>query len=201
VATPVTLLLSDTTVASAPATVQVPAGQTTVQVPITFNVAPSSGAIESIQLTASLASLLGSELSQTNSFTVAAAFTGIEFEIVTGTDELPVESSATATLEDANGNSLQVIPLKSAKDPAWIHKSTHTVNATLSAPRVPSSIAHIVIAPGGTPTSWSIMSVTASLSNGATTTRALASASGTSRKPLITLTADEPNYTLMVNAT
>ena len=127
------------------------------------------------------------------------SFNQIQFVIGTGSDDLRGDSSATATLQAANGSTLQVIALKSQNASSWNNNTTNTVTAPLSPALAPAQIAHVII----TLTShnsitesndqWIIQSVNISLSNNGSGAQTFMSFSGA---PLAQLNASQPSLTL-----
>jgi microsomal dipeptidase-like Zn-dependent dipeptidase len=123
----------------------------------------------------------------------------IKFVIQTGDDDLRGNSTATATLQAANGSSLQVIQLKAQNQPAWNNNSSHTVTVALNPPRPASAIAHIVIALqshnsfGQTDDNWNVQSVTVTLTGNGVAPKELMSFSGA---PLARLTGSKPSFSI-----
>ena len=62
----------------------------------------------------------------------AGTFNTIQFVIVTGSDDLRGDSSATAALLNASGSTLQMITLKSQSDPGWGNNTTNTISRHLA---------------------------------------------------------------------
>lgn len=134
----------------------------------------------------------------------AQTFSQIQFTIVTGGDDLRGDSSATATLQAANGAPLQVITLKTQNDGGWGNFSTHVVNANLNPARTAASIARIAITLtshngfGESDDNWNVQSVVVTLSNGGGGAIQLMSSSG---DPLARLTGSAPTVMLTPPAT
>jgi microsomal dipeptidase-like Zn-dependent dipeptidase len=127
------------------------------------------------------------------------SFNQIQFVIATGDDDLRGDSSVTATLEAPNSGTLQVITLKAQNQPGWNNNTSRTVTATLSPPRTPVAIGHIVITLTShnslteTDDNWNVESVAATMLNNGAGARPLMSASGA---PLARLTGSQPTLTL-----
>lgn len=72
-------------------------------------------------------------------------YTLIEFDIKTGGDDLRDDSSATAMLENGNGNQLQTITLKAEGAPKWDNNTRHVVTVPLIEPMQESDISFVVV--------------------------------------------------------
>jgi hypothetical protein len=89
----------------------------------------------------------------------------IEFVIVTGSDDLRGDSSATATIKAPNGSVLQVITLKAQNQSGWNNNSTHDLIFALNPPQPLSQLQNILITLtshdsfGETDDNWNIQSV------------------------------------------
>ncbi|MGO9935479.1 MAG: DUF6519 domain-containing protein [Steroidobacteraceae bacterium] len=133
----------------------------------------------------------------------SSTFNTIQFTIVTGSDDLRPDSTATATLEGADGSLLQVVTLKAQTGAAWGNGSTNTVNAALNPPLAAPDIGSIDItltshnAFGETDDNWNINSVSVSLSNNGAETQPIVSLSG---NPLVRLTGSLPSITISPSA-
>ena len=131
-------------------------------------------------------------------------FNQIQFTIGTGGDDLRGDSSATATLQAANGATLQVITLKGQSSPGWPNNSSQVITAPLNTALTPAQIAHIVINLAShdgfaeTDDNWNVNSVNVVLSNNGTGAHPLMSFSGV---PLKRLTKSDPNLSLPPTAT
>ena len=126
-------------------------------------------------------------------------FNRIQFVIVTGTDDLRGDSEATATLQAANGATLQVFTLKGQNQPGWGNNTTHTVSLILNPALPASSIGHIVItlishnSMFETNDNWNVQSVMVTLSHNGAGQTALVRGMG---NPLARLTGSQPSLTL-----
>ena len=133
------------------------------------------------------------------SFAQGPTFNQIEFVISTGGDDLRGDSSATATLQAANGATLQVITLKTQNQPGWNNNTSHTVTAALNPPRPAAAIGHIVITLtshngfGESDDNWNVQSVVINLSNNGAGQIQLLSDAG---NPLKRLTGSDPSLTV-----
>ncbi len=127
------------------------------------------------------------------------AFNQIQFVVTTGDDDLRGDSSATATLQESNGSTLQVITLKAQNQAGWGNNTTHTVAAALNPPRPLSAIGHIVITLQShngafeSDDNWNVQSVVVTLSNNGGGSTELVSSSG---DPLKRLTGSDPSLSL-----
>jgi hypothetical protein len=129
----------------------------------------------------------------------AQTFNQIQFVIGTGNDDLRGDSSATATLQGPSGEQLQVITLKTQRDPGWANNTIHTVTAGLNPPLSLSAIRAITITLTShdstfeTPDNWNVQSVEVALSNNGGGQATILSASSA---PLARLTHSQPSFTL-----
>jgi microsomal dipeptidase-like Zn-dependent dipeptidase len=119
-------------------------------------------------------------------------FNQIHFVVDTGGDDLRGDSSATATLQAADGSVLRTFTLKAQNQPSWDNKTRHTITAPLNPAISSSAIGRFVItltshnsgAEG--PDNWSIGEFAAILSNNGASPTVLAR--GSAR-----LTGSQPN--------
>ena len=122
----------------------------------------------------------------------------IQFTIATGGDDLRGDSSATATLESPNGNTMQVFTLKGQNQSGWNNNSTHTVTLPLNPPLLACTVRHIKITLtshngfGETNDNWNLQNITVVLSNGGGGV-AIATGAG---NPFARLTGDLPSVVL-----
>jgi hypothetical protein len=129
----------------------------------------------------------------------AGTFNEIQFVIGTGGDDLRGDSSAIATLQAANGSTLQTIALKQQNASSWNQNTSNTVTAPLNPALLPSQISHVVITLTShnslteTDDNWNVQNVSISLSNNGTGPHGLMSFSGA---PLARLTGTQPNLVL-----
>ncbi len=125
--------------------------------------------------------------------------TQIEFVIVTGSDDLRGDSSATATIKAPNGSVLQVITLKAQNQAGWNNNSTHDLIFALSPPQPLSQLQNILITLtshdsfGETDDNWNIQSVNITASNPPGPAQCLINSGG---NPLARLTNNAPTLTL-----
>jgi microsomal dipeptidase-like Zn-dependent dipeptidase len=98
-------------------------------------------------------------------------FNQIQFVIDTGGDDLRGDSSATATLQAADGLALRTFTLKAQNQAGWDNKSRHTVTLPLNPPISSSAVGRVSVtltshnATGETDDNWSIGEFAAILTN------------------------------------
>ena len=126
------------------------------------------------------------------------AYAQIQFIVGTGGDDLRGDSSATATLQSPNGNTLQALTLKGQNQSGWDGDTSHTVTLQLVPPQTACMLRHIQITLtshngfGETNDNWDLKAITVVLSNGA---GGVIVATGTGN-PLARLTGDLPSVVL-----
>jgi len=130
----------------------------------------------------------------------SAPFTTINFTIVTGSDDLRGDSSATADLRDPDGATLQTVTLKSQDQGGWGNNSTHTLSFGLDSPAGLAAFGSVVLrltSHNGTFESddnWNVQSANISLSGGSNPPSAcLANVGG---NPFARLTGSGPTVTI-----
>lgn len=131
--------------------------------------------------------------------TSGPTFSQLEFVIVTGSDDLRGDSSATATINAPNGSTVQVINLKAQNQAGWNNNSTHDLVFALSPPQPLSQLRNILItltshdAPFETDDNWNVQSVNITAFNPGQPAQCLINSGG---DPLARLTNNAPTLTL-----
>lgn len=126
-------------------------------------------------------------------------FNQIEFVIGTGGDDLRGDSSATATLEGADGATLRTFTLKTQTQPGWDNKSSHTVTLPLNPPISSATIGRLLItltshnSATETDDNWNIETLRVTLSNNGANRTVLAAGWG---DPFDRLTGSRPSLIL-----
>ena len=126
-------------------------------------------------------------------------FNQIEFVIGTGGDDLRGDSSATATLEGADGSALRTFTLKTQDQPGWDNNSTHTVTLPLNPAISSATVGRVVITLTShnsvteTDDNWNIETLHVTLSNNGANQTVLAAGWG---DPFVRLTGSGPSLTL-----